>query len=238
MPGLLDLLAGAYGRAVTPEDFLAYVYGVLAHPAFTERFADELGTRELRVPLTQDAALFDRVREVGARLLWLHTYGERYVPQGMHRGQVPKGAAKCKVAVPGDEAGYPETYAYNEATQTLHVGAGEFGPVAPEVYGFEVSGLKVVQSWLGYRMKEPKGKRSSPLDEINPTRWPPEFTTELLELLWVLEATLAEYPAQAELLDKVVRGPCFTADELPEVPDAMRKPPKREKTAGLFSDDV
>lgn len=31
-----------------------------------------------------------------------------------------------------------------------------------------------------------------------------QFTTELLELLWVLEATVAEYPRQAELLERVV----------------------------------
>jgi hypothetical protein len=237
LPGLLDVLAKAYGRKVTPEDFLAYVYGVLAQPAFTERFADELGTRELRVPLTKDAALFARVRDVGAKLLWLHTYGLRFVPKGKHKGQVPKGAAKCTKAVPSAQADYPEKYEYNEATKTLHVGAGEFAPVAPEVFAFEVSGLKVVQSWLGYRMKMPKGKKSSPLDDITPATlggWPSEFTTELLELLWVLEATLAEYPAQAKLLGQVVEGVCFTADELPEVPEHMRKPPKRSPPKRLF----
>ena len=69
LPALLPLLGKAYGRTVTPEDFLAYVYGVLAQPAFTTRFAKELETRELRVPLTKDAALFEKVRDVGARLL-------------------------------------------------------------------------------------------------------------------------------------------------------------------------
>ena len=44
----------------------------------------------------------------------------------------------------------------------------------------------------------------------------------------MLEATLAEYPAQAKLLSAVVKGPCFKADELPPVPEAARKPPKRE----------
>lgn len=227
LPGLLDLLAKAYGRKVTPEDFLAYVYGVLAQPAFTERFADELGTRELRVPLTKDAALFAQVRDAGARLLWLHTYGQRFVPKGKHKGRVPKGKAKCIKTVPGDEANYPEKYEYNDATNTLHVGNGEFSPVAPEVYEFEVSGLRVVQSWLGYRMKNPKGKKSSPLDEINPDRWPSEFTTELLELLWVLEATLAEYPQQKNLLDAVVKGAVFKEGELPAVPDEARKAPKK-----------
>ena len=68
-----------------------------------------------------------------------------------------------------------------------------------------MSGLKVVQSWLGYRMKKPKGKKSSPLDEITPDRWSGGFTTELLELLWILEATIATYPEQAKLLTEVVR---------------------------------
>ena len=172
-------------------------------------------------------------------MLWLHTYCQRFVPKGKHKGQVPKGAAKCIKFVPGD-ARYPEKYEYNDATKTLKVGDGEFAPVAPEVYSFEVSGLKVVQSWLGYRMKRPKGKKSSPLDQITPTTiggWPSEFTTELLELLWVLEATIAEYPAQAKLLSAVVKGPCFAADELPAVPDAARKPPARPSAKGLFDED-
>ncbi len=234
LPGLLDMLAKAYGRAVTPEDFLAYVYGVLAQPAFTERFAKQLGTRELRVPLTKNATLFAQIRNTGKKLLWLHTYGRRFVPKGKHVGQVPKRAARCVKPVPGDEAGYPEKHEYDAPNQTLHVGDGQFAPVAPEVYAFEVSGLKVVQSWLGYRMKKPKGKKSSPLDEINPDRWPSEFTTEFLELLWVLEATIVQYPEQAKLLSAVVKGPCFKADELPVVPDASRKPPVRPSPNGLF----
>lgn len=62
LPGFLDVLGGAYQRAVNSEDFLAYVYGVLAHPAFTARFADELEARDLRVPITQDVALFEQLR--------------------------------------------------------------------------------------------------------------------------------------------------------------------------------
>ena len=225
LPGLLGKLSREYERQVTAEDFLAYVYGVLAHPAFTARFAEELETRDLRVPLTKDAALFQHVRTAGARLLWLHTYGERFVPEGGRRGQVQRGAARCTRAVPGDPDGYPEAFHYADETQTLRVGTGEFAPVAPAVYRFEVSGLKVVQSWLGYRMKKGAGKKSSPLDDIRPSRWTGQFTTELLELLWVLEATLASYPEQARLLDAVIEGPCFHADDLPPVPDDMRKPP-------------
>lgn len=67
------------------------------------------------------------------------------------------------------------------------------------------------------------------LEDIRPERWTAEFTTELLNLLWILEATMAEYPRMAELLEAVVKGDTFTADELPAVPQEARKAPKVPK---------
>ena len=231
LPGLLERVGEAFKRVITPEDFLAYVYGALAQPAFTARFHKELETREVRVPITKDAALFEQVRDAGARLLWLHTYGERFVPKGKWRGHVPPGAAKCTKAVPSHAVGYPEDFDHNDATGTLRVGEGEFAPVAREVFEFEVSGLKVVQSWLKYRMKKGAGKKSSSLDDIRPECWTNQFTTELLELLWVLQATVEGYPDQAKLLEAVIEGDCFTADELPAIPEEMRKPRKAKTEA-------
>jgi len=236
LPGLLNLLGKTYGRAITPEDFVAYLYGLLAQPAFTKRFFKELETRELRVPITREKALFDEGRTFGTKLLWLHTYGERFVPPGEIPGRVPPGSAKCTKAVPNNPGGYPESFEYNDTTQTLHVGDGEFAPVASKVFEFEVSGLKVVQSWLKYRMKGGAGRKSSPLDDICPERWPSQFTTELLELLWVLEKTVAGYAEQAKLLEAVVAGECFQADELPSPPEHMRKPPKAQAFVGTLFD--
>ena len=235
LPGLLEMLGTAYQCTVAPEDFLAYVYGALAQPAFTARFATELETKALHLPITKDAALFEQVRATGARLLWLHTYGERFVPEGEQHGRVPSGAARCTRMVSLDADGYPDSFTYTAATRTLHVGDGAFAPVAPDVYTFEVSGLKVVQSWLKYRMKNGAGRKSSPLDDIRPARWTSAFTTELLELLWVLEATVESYPEQEKLLRAVVESECFQADDLPPVPDDMRKSPRaRECADGLF----
>ena len=78
-------------------------------------------------------------------------------------------------------------------------------------------------------MKKGAGRKSSPLDDIRPLRWTGQFTTELLELLWVLEATVTGYPEQEILLEAIVAGDCFQADELPPVPDAMRKAPSVRK---------
>jgi len=229
LPGLLEVMGQRYGRNVRPEDLLAYVYGILGQSDFTKRFEKELQNRELRVPLTKDANVFEQVVETGRRLLWLHTYGQRFTGRGRRKGRVPHGEARCTKPVSDKPEEYPERFDYEPATETLRVGAGCFQPVELEVYEFEVSGLKVVQSWLGYRMRSGKGKKSSPLDDIRPERWTAQFTTELLELLWVLEATLATYPSQAQLLAKVLEGELFKAGELPPVPENMRRPEHGER---------
>jgi len=51
------------------------------------------------------------------------------------------------------------------------------------------------------------------------------MSEELLELLWVLEATLAMEPDLEVQLDKIIAGPCFTSAELPEPSDDERKAP-------------
>ena len=115
---------------------------------------------------------------------------------------------------------------YDPDTGTLTLGDGEFGPVARDVYEFEVSGLKVVHSWLAYRMKKRAGKKSSPLDDIRPERWTASLTEQFLNLLWVLERSLAMEPAAADLLNRIVAGPLFLEADLPEPTDAQRLPPK------------
>jgi len=225
LPGLLEAVGAVLGRAVEPEDLLAYCYGILGSPAYTRRFWDELEEGQVRVPLTKDRALFDRGEEIGRTLLRLHTYGERFVLKGQKRGKVPQGSARCLKAVSSRSEDYPADFAYDEAGRTLRVGEGEFTPVAKEVWGFEVSGLKVVSSWLSYRMRDAGDGGTSPLDLIHPESWTPTLTRELLDLLWVLEATLEVYPQQEKILAEIVAGPLFKASELPAIPDEAREPP-------------
>ena len=144
---------------MSPEDFVAYVYAVLAHPGFKERFWTQLETRQLRAPLTKDRVLFGEAVEIGRRLLWLHTFGERFTSRDRPRGRIPRGRSRCTRAVPADPDQYPDAFDWLAGPRgdgTLIVGAGEFAPVAREVYEFEVSGLRVVQSWLNYRMRRPR----------------------------------------------------------------------------------
>src|SRR5262249_15863866 len=150
---LLDALRPALGN-ITAEDFFAYCYAVLATPAYVETFSEELTVPGPRVPLTKDRNLFQQGVRLGRKLIWLHTYGERFVPAGHRGGELPQGRARCRRAVPDRPQGYPEEFSYDETTQVLRVGDGEFSPVPKSVWDFSVSGLQIVHSWLSYRMKE------------------------------------------------------------------------------------
>ena len=218
--GLLDTLRVAYGTAVSARAIFSYAYGILAQQAYVDVFWDELGMPPPRLPITKDPELFHRVAQHGRRLVYLHTYGDRF---GGHDddGSVPQGAARCTKAVSLER--YPKSFSYDPTTQVLSVGDGKFSPVSPEVWDYSVSGLQVVKSWLGRRKLNRSGRKSSPLDEIRPEHW--EFTEELLELLWVLEATLALEPEGAALLDEVCSSSLFTQGELPTPSSEERQSP-------------
>jgi hypothetical protein len=212
--GLCDKLCEWLHFAPTAEELAAYLYAVLGGQSFASRFWNALETPGPRVPITKNAKLFKNAVKFGQRLIWLHTYAERFQADG--RGdEVPQGSAKIITGISNDPAIYPVDFAYDFEKKEVRVGDGRIGPVSNEVWEFEVSGLKVVQSWLAYRMKKRAGKKSSRLDDIRPERWTPGMTDELLEMLWVLEATLAMEPELSGLLDKIVAGDCFKAGELP-----------------------
>ncbi|GAH42060.1 unnamed protein product, partial [marine sediment metagenome] len=179
-------------------------------------------------PLTRGKELFGQAGKLGRKLISLHTYGERFIPKGKKIGEIPPGNAKCTRAVPEHPEGYPDEFSYNEATKTLHVGEGEFAPVSQAVWEFSVSGLEVVRSWLSYRMKSGYGRKSSPLDNIRPERWTKDFTEELLQLLWVLEATVDMFPQLGKLLGQIVESKVVTSDELPEPTEEERQAPQPE----------
>lgn len=229
--GLLDAMGAEHGCTPQAEDFAAYVYAILGGQSYTNRFWNELETPGVRVPLTKDSAIFAEAARLGRRLVWLHTYSERFRSEG-RCDEVPQGEATTIKGVSSDPTRYPAGYRYDSAKREITIGDGRFGPVAAEVWEFEVSGLKVVQSWLGYRMKKRKGRKSSPLDDIRPNRWTARMSDELLELLWVLEASLALEPELEKVLDLVIAGPCFNVADLPNPGPQERKAPVEKSATG------
>jgi hypothetical protein len=225
---LLASLGQRLGVEVSAPDLFAYTYGLLSATSYTDMYSEELTLPPLRLPISADAALFDEVVAAGSQLLWLHTFGERFVPAGQLRGRLPPGRARSVVGIA--DAGLPESFEWvadptDASSGVLHVGAGRIAPVSRAVWCFSVSGYTVLESWLSSRMQRASGKKSSPLDEMRPGSWDATMSQELRDLIWVLEATVDAQPRLNALLLRVVSGSVLAADDLPAPTDLERLPP-------------
>lgn len=225
-PALLDDLALRFGRVITPEDMMAYIAGVMAHPAFTARFQRDLVRPGLRLPITADGDLFARASALGREVIWLHTYGERFADDDAGRPPGPpriatNGPTIPKAgAIPSTPEDFPNELRYDAAARRLFVGKGYVDNVSQAMFDYDVSGMNVLKQWFSYRKKDRRrpiiGDRRppSPLSDIQPDHWLPEYTSDLLDLLHVLGRIIALEPAQAEALDAILAGALITHDEL------------------------
>jgi hypothetical protein len=214
-----------HGAAPKPDDVFAYVAALLANPAYTAKFKSDLVRPGLRVPLTADKKLFAKAAEIGREVVWLHTFGERFADpaQGRPAGQ-PKlpdsERPKVRTSIPDTPQGFPDTIDYDPAKRELKIGSGVIAPVAPEVWAYEVSGKPVLKQWFSYRRKNREkpqiGDRRppSPLGEIQPDHWLPEYTTELLNVINVLGLLVKLEPKQKGILDEIVEGPLIPASKI------------------------
>ncbi|MDQ1675253.1 MAG: hypothetical protein QOC93_397 [Actinomycetota bacterium] len=247
-PGLLQHLSSVLGVTTTPEDFLAYVAAVTAHPRYAETFREDLSVPGVRVPLTSSYDLWDKAVRVGREVLWLHAYGERFTDPSSGRSASPPRLPedrrpKVIVGIPQTEDGMPDEMRYEAESQTLAVGNGLIGPVPERVWLYDVNGMRVLRKWFGYRKKNAAGRKSSPLDDVRPKTWSPDATTELLNLLNVLGGLVALEERQADLLAQVVVAPQVTVADLMSagvfpVPEEVRKlsklTPSVDEAPGLF----
>ncbi len=213
---LLEFLSEKLKLNVTAEDFLAYLAGVAAHPAYTARFQADLVQPGLRIALTSQPHLFASAAVVGRRVIWLHTFGERFADAKAGRPPGPPRLPKDRApriprlgAIPDDPGSMPDEIAYEEAGQRLRIGTGFIDRVPEAVWRYEVSGKRVLTQWFSYRKMNRErpiiGDRRPPsaLGDIQPDHWLAEYTSELLNVLNVLAMLVDLEPEQAELLEAI-----------------------------------
>jgi hypothetical protein len=197
-PGLLEHLAARLGHTPDPLDVLAWTLASV-RPG-------------LSVPLTEDPDLWAHGVESGRRRLWLmRRDGERPKLPGGRRPYV-RAPLPCR----------PLSLHYDRDEETLHLDEGRISPVPPEAWDFETGGVRVLEQWVAARTTEPE---PGTLAAIRPATWPQTWTSELLELITVLELLAERDPRQEEL---AVTAP-ITAAELRKagvlpVPEAARRP--------------
>lgn len=216
-PGLFDALTDRLGAGLSGTDVTAYVAGITGHPGYVETFDDELRTPGTRVPLTADRDLWDRAVELGRKVLWCHTYGlagqwddQASVASPAPGPELPRYEQSMGSALPTGPVDYDET------AHVLHLGAGAWSHVTPEVRGYLVGGINVIDAWTDKRTATPSGNKDSPLDYIVAETWEADWSTEFTELLCALTHLVSLEAEQEALMAAVLDGPLLSRDELSE----------------------
>ncbi|EGX58387.1 hypothetical protein SZN_18146 [Streptomyces zinciresistens K42] len=195
-PGLVEHLRDRLGGPVEPLDLLAWTLAAVRP--------------DLTVPLTADPELWARGVESGRRALWL-----------MRRdGDRPKLPGGRRPYVRAPLPARPLTLDYDRDGEALLLDGGRISPVPPQVWEYEVAGVRVLEQWFTARVTEPE---PGTLAAIRPRAWPQAWTSELLELIAVL-ALLAELrPLDAESAPAVTATDLRRAGVLPP-PEPTRRP--------------
>ena len=93
----LERFRESYGPQVTKRDIFHYVYGLLHHPAYRERYAENLKRELPRIPLVGSAAAFQRCVETGRRLMELHLSYEKQQEHSLRWVERPEGSPDGRV---------------------------------------------------------------------------------------------------------------------------------------------
>ncbi len=212
-PGLQSVLSAKIGVSVEAADVLAYLAGVAAHRGFTARFADELTTPGVRIPITADPTLWTEAVELGREVLWLHTYGQTFTGPDRPTGDIRYPSDDHRRVQNTSTVAAPPT-AMTHTDEVLTIGTGTFAPVPAAVWAYDVGGTNVLKSWFNYRKDPPGGKKTSPLDSVYAKEWDASWNSDLLDLLSVLSRLVDLEPQQGKLLGRVLDGPVLTRADL------------------------
>jgi hypothetical protein len=139
---LLDKLSKAYGRKLSPEKILYYIYAVLYSNVYRNRYAEFLKSDFPRIPFTADAELFSKMARYGGDLIKLHL---------LKSEKLEKPAVKFHGR--GDRCiDKPE---YDSEKKLVKINPKQyFGPLSDEIWQYQIGGYQVMDKWL----KDRKGK--------------------------------------------------------------------------------
>jgi hypothetical protein len=193
-PAWLSTLSERLGIAVGPDELMCYCYALFGTRGYFARFEEELRTPGPRIPLTINPEMFRKGVALGVELLTIHTSRRIIV-----------GEAGIDGPLGGD---FPRDYAYDPTRSAITAEQWRIREVRPDMWDYAVSGYRVLESWLRRRIRPRRGR--SVLDAIQPRAWTATLNQELLELIWLIEATLRLEPALDAFLTEVVSDSCVT----------------------------
>ena len=190
-PALLDGLAAAYGRPVTPEQAFDAIAALLSASSYTRRFAWDLEESFAQVPFPVDVNVFAEAARIGADIRAVETFA-REPGQAYRSARLTGRATGVTLSVPAmaraflsDSSG--ACFVPLQEDQSLRL-AG----VPERVWQFAVSGYRVLPRWLAARNGEA-------LDAA--------LQRAILDVAWRIEELLHWFDAADAVLARVLASP-------------------------------
>lgn len=187
---LLEGLATAYGRAVSPDEVFCATIALLSATSYTTRFASDLEEAFPHIPFPADPAVFAEAARIGAEILALETFG-RSPAEGFRTARLSGQTAAETLAVPSLGQAFVPDGSGNGAVALVSDQALKLVGVPERVYAFAVSGYRVLYRWLAAR----EGERLA------------DVQTGALDLVWRLSELLHWFDKADSALAAAIADP-------------------------------
>ena len=146
---LLGLLKNNFSQMPEPEEIFYYIYAVLYSNIYRQKYQEFLKIDFPRVPITKDYKIFQRLAEIGEKLVDLHLLKSSVLQNPLAKFY-------------GSGGGRVETRKYEVKSKRVYINANQyFEPVEKQVWEYMIGGYQVLDKWL----KDRKGRVLS-TDEI------------------------------------------------------------------------
>ena len=179
-PEFMKAATDLVGHDVSPENAVHYLYAIMHAPTYRARYAEFLRIGFARVPLTSNRDLFQKLSQVGSRLVSLHLMEARDLPPvARFEGRGDNRVVRVNYSEPRSEL---------EPGRVSINGAQYFEGVAPEVWGLHIGGHQVCARWL----KDRKGRRLT-FDDLAHYQHIVAVLAETIRLMSEIDETIAAH---------------------------------------------
>ena len=130
----------------TPEEILAYIYAVLYHPAYRERYSEYLKIDFPKIPFTDDIDVFTKMVHYGKELIDLHLM-EKTPNYQQIRINTNTNDYSSVVEKLNSKQRYKENENKIYINQTLFI-----EEVSEEIWEYKIGSYQVIDKWIKYRI--------------------------------------------------------------------------------------
>ncbi|HEB9429108.1 TPA: N-6 DNA methylase [Campylobacter coli] len=141
-----NLLDDFYKEKFSPEDILGYIYAVLFHKIYREKYLDFLKIDFPKIPFVENKKTFKNLSKLGLKLLNLHLLKD---------SELNSNAGEALFKDIKNKNFKIQKVKYNKDTKELFINESlYFSKVSPEIYEFKIGGYAVLDKYLKSHKEE------------------------------------------------------------------------------------